>query len=73
MMIELNWIDDKWYVFNEETCKYETRKDVPKEMQVLEKENEEMLDDMQRAFFGNFGKGKKELKEMEISVSFLAC
>lgn len=57
-MIELNWIDDKWYVFNEETYEFELRKDAPKEIRELYEENKKMLDDMERAFFGDFGKNK---------------
>lgn len=55
-MIELNHIDRKWYVFNKETNRLELKKDAPKEIQELEKENNKMLDDMEKAFFGNFGK-----------------
>jgi hypothetical protein len=57
-MIELNDIDRKWYVFNKNTNRLEIRKDAPKEIQELAKENSEMLDDMERAFFGDFGKKK---------------
>ena len=57
-MIELNWIDDKWYVFNEETCEYELRKDTPKEIKELEAENDEMMKKLKDAFFGGFGKNK---------------
>lgn len=57
-MIELNDIDRKWYVFNKNTNRLEIRKDAPKEIQELDKENEEMLDAMERAFFGDFGKNK---------------
>lgn len=57
-MIILNDIDRKWYVFNKNTNRLEIRKDAPKEIQELDKENEEMLDDMERAFFGDFGKSK---------------
>lgn len=57
-MIELNDIDRKWYVFNKHTNRLEIRKDAPKEIQELAKENSEMLDDMERAFFGDFGKKK---------------
>ena len=59
-MIILNDIDRKWYVFNKNTNRLEIRKDAPKEIQELDKENEEMLDAMDKAFFGNFGKNKKE-------------
>ena len=58
-MIELNDIDRKWYVFNKNTNRLEIRKDAPKEIQELDKENEEMLDAMDKAFFGDFGKDKK--------------
>lgn len=68
IMIELNWIDDKWYVFNEETCEYVLRKDAPKEIQELEKENEEMLNAMQRAFFGDFGKNKQKRNEKNETI-----
>lgn len=57
-MIELNDIDRKWYVFNKNTNRLEIRKDAPKEIQELAKENSEMLEDMERAFFGDFGKKK---------------
>lgn len=57
-MIELNDIDRKWYVFNKNTNRLEIRNDAPKEIQELAKENSEMLDDMERAFFGDFGKKK---------------
>lgn len=62
-MIELNDIDRKWYVFNKNTNRLEIRKDAPKEIQELDKENEEMLDAMDKAFFGDFGKDKKSRKE----------
>ena len=62
-MIELNDIDRKWYVFNKNTHRLEIRKDAPKEIQELDKENEEMLDAMDKAFFGDFGKDKKSRKE----------
>lgn len=58
-MIILNDIDKKWYVLNEKTYRLELRKDAPKEIQELDKENEEMLDAMDKVFFGNFGKIKK--------------
>ena len=61
-MIELNQIDRKWYVLNKKTYRLELRKDAPKEIQELEKENKEMLDDMEKAFFGNFGKKAKNAK-----------
>lgn len=59
-MIILNDIDKKWYVLNKKTYRLELRKDAPKEIQELDKENEEMLDAMDKVFFGNFGKDKKE-------------
>ena len=62
-MIELNWIDDKWYVFNEETCEYELRKDAPKEIKELEAENDEMMKKLKDAFFGDFGKNKQKRDE----------
>ena len=62
-MIELNDIDRKWYVFNKNTNRLEIRKDAPKEIQELDKENEEMLYAMDKAFFGDFGKDKKSRKE----------
>lgn len=62
-MIELNDIDRKWYVFNKNTNRLEIRKDAPKEIQELDKENEEMLDAMDKAFFGDFWKDKKSRKE----------
>ena len=62
-MIELNDIDRKWYVFNKNTNRLEIRKDAPKEIQELDKDNEEMLDAMDKAFFGDFGKDKKSRKE----------
>lgn len=58
VMIILNDIDKKWYVLNEKTYRLELRKDAPKEIQELDKENEEMLDAMDKAFFGDFGKKK---------------
>lgn len=58
IMIILNDIDKKWYVLNEKTHRLELRKDAPKEIQELDKENEEMLDAMDKAFFGDFGKKK---------------
>ena len=64
-MIELNDIDRKWYVFNKNTNRLEIRKDAPKEIQELDKENEEMLDAMDKAFFGDFGKDKKSRKELK--------
>ena len=57
-MIELNDIDRKWYVFNKNTNRLDIRKDALKEIPELDKENEEMLDAMERAFFGDFGKNK---------------
>ncbi len=66
-MILLNHIDRKWYVFNKETNRLEIRKDAPKEIQELEKENKEMLDDMEKVSFGNFGKRLK----MPSDVSFM--
>ena len=59
-MIELNHIDRKWYVFNKETNRLEIRKDAPKEIQELEKENNEMLNAMEKAVFKNFGKKKNK-------------
>lgn len=61
-MIELNQIDRKWYVLNKKTYRLELRKDAPKEIQELEKENNEMLNAMEKAVFKNFGKkkGKKQ-------------
>lgn len=61
-MIILNDIDKKWYVLNKKTYRLELRKDAPKEIQELDKENEEMLDAMDKVFFGNFGKDKKSRK-----------
>lgn len=57
-MIELNWIEKKWYEYDEKTHILKLRKDAPKEIQELDKENEEMLDAMDKAFFGDFGKKK---------------
>lgn len=67
-MIELNDIDRKWYVFNKNTNRLEIRKDAPKEIQELDKENEEMLDAMERAFFGDFGKNKQKRDEKNETI-----
>ena len=67
-MIELNDIDRKWYVFNKNTNRLEIRKDAPKEIQELDKENEEMLDAMERAFFGDFGKNKLKRDEKNETI-----
>lgn len=68
IMIILNDIDRKWYVFNKNTNRLEIRKDAPKEIQELDKENEEMLDDMERAFFGHFGKNKQKRDEKNETI-----
>ena len=68
IMIELNDIDRKWYVFNKNTNRLEIRKDAPKEIQELDKENEEMLDAMERAFFGDFGKNKQKRDEKNETI-----
>lgn len=57
-MIELNWIDDKWYVFNEETYEFELRKDAPKEIRELYEENKKTMMEFESVFFGDFGKKK---------------
>lgn len=68
IIIILNDIDRKWYVFNKNTNRLEIRKDAPKEIQELDKENEEMLDDMERAFFGDFWKKKQKRDEKNETI-----
>ena len=59
-MIILNHIDRKWYVFNKETNTLELRKDAPKEIQILEEENNKRLKKMEDHIFRNF-KRKKDV------------
>ena len=60
-MIILNHIDRKWYVFNKETNTLELRKDAPKEIQILEEENNKNIQEMEDYIFRDFKK-KKNVK-----------
>lgn len=67
-MIELNWIDDKWYEFNEETYEFELRKDAPKEIRELYEENKKTMMEFESVFFGDFGKNKQKRDEKNETI-----
>lgn len=61
-MIELNWIEKKWYEYDEKTCTWKIKSDAPKEVKEAYEENKKIREKMQKVFFGNFGKDKKSRK-----------
>lgn len=57
-MIELNWIEKKWYEYDEKTRTWKIKSDAPKDVKKAYEENKKIREKMAKAFFGDFWKKK---------------
>ena len=57
-MIELNWIEKKWYEYDEKTRTWKIKSNAPKDVKKAYEENKKIREKMAKAFFGDFGKKK---------------
>ena len=70
IMIELKGIDRKWYIIDKETLELKLREDAPYDVKKTFNENIKAINALEKHIYRNFGKNKKEQKEMKKMKSF---